>query len=178
MKRSHKTSTRLKPPSRKATAHRRNSRWSAEITKHSDALDLQHDVFKSKDPRKIARSLKHSAKESNRRKGTPYQSAMSMLNFYINRAGKHLPTKQKQVLEKASRNCATCLDDRDLQDRQGWRAAPIGRRSADFLTSSLIPVLAEQIACFFHSCLPNPHHFVVVSLVQPTVVSILKMFSH
>jgi RNA polymerase-interacting CarD/CdnL/TRCF family regulator len=71
------------------------------VTKHSDALDLQHDVFKSKDPRKIARSLKHSAEESKRRKGTPFQSAMSMLNFYINRAGKNLPTKQKQILEKA-----------------------------------------------------------------------------
>jgi RNA polymerase-interacting CarD/CdnL/TRCF family regulator len=71
------------------------------VTKHSDALDLQHDVFKSKHPRKIARSLKHSAEESKRRKGTPFQSAMSMLNFYINRAGKNLPTKQKQILEKA-----------------------------------------------------------------------------
>jgi putative cell wall-binding protein len=87
--------------SRKATAHRRNRRWSAEVTKHSDALDLQHDVFKSKDPRKIACSLKRSAEESHRRKGTPYQSAMSMLNFYINRAGKNLPKKQKQVLENA-----------------------------------------------------------------------------
>jgi len=58
-------------------------------------------VFKSKDPRKIARSLKHSAEESKRRKGTPFQIAMSMLNFYINRAGKNLPTKQKQILEKA-----------------------------------------------------------------------------
>jgi hypothetical protein len=101
MKRSHKRPTRSKPSSRKATNHRRNSRWSAEVTKHSDALDLQHDVFKSKDPRKIARSLKHSAEESKRRKGTPFQIAMSMLNFSINRAGKNLPTKQKQILEKA-----------------------------------------------------------------------------
>ena len=58
----------------------RNRRWSAEVTKRSDALDLEHNVFKSRDPRKIARSLKHSAEQSNRRKGTPYQAAMSMLN--------------------------------------------------------------------------------------------------
>jgi putative cell wall-binding protein len=101
MKRSRKKSTRAKQPSRKATARHSSRRWSAEVTKHSDALDLQHDVFKSKDPRKIARSLKHSAEESHRRKGTPYQSAMSMLNFYINRAGKNLPKKQKQILENA-----------------------------------------------------------------------------
>jgi Protein of unknown function (DUF3175) len=76
-------------------------RWSAEVTKHSDALDLKRDIFKSNDPRKIALSLKRSAKHSKRRKGTPYQSAMSMLNFYINRAGKNLPRKRKRVLERA-----------------------------------------------------------------------------
>jgi hypothetical protein len=70
----------------KKSLNARKRRWSAEVTKHSDALDLEHDVFRSKDPRKIARSLKHSAEQSKRRKGTPYQSAMSMLNFYINRA--------------------------------------------------------------------------------------------
>jgi len=79
----------------------RNQRWSAEVTKHSDALDLERDVFRSKDSCKIARSLKHSAEHSNRRKGTPYQSAMSMLNFYINRAGKNLSAKQKRILENA-----------------------------------------------------------------------------
>jgi pyridoxal biosynthesis lyase PdxS len=67
----------------------------------SDALDLESGVFKSKDPKKIARSLKRSAERSKRRKGTPLQSAMSMLNFYINRAGKHLTAKEKQPLEKA-----------------------------------------------------------------------------
>jgi uncharacterized protein DUF3175 len=76
-------------------------RWSAEVTKHSDALDLDRDVFKSNDPHKIALSPKRSAEHSKRRKGTPYQSAMSMLNFYINRAGKNLPQKQKRVLEKS-----------------------------------------------------------------------------
>jgi hypothetical protein len=85
----------------KKSSKPRNRRWSAQVTKHSNALNLEHDVFRSKDPRKIARSLKHSAEQSNRRKGTPYQSAMSMLNFYINRAGKKLPKRQKRILENA-----------------------------------------------------------------------------
>jgi hypothetical protein len=76
-------------------------RWSADVTKHSDALDLKSEVFKWKAPHRIALSLKRSAERSKRRKGTPYQSAMSMLNFYINRAGKNLPQKQKRVLEQA-----------------------------------------------------------------------------
>jgi hypothetical protein len=76
-------------------------RWSADVTKHSEALDLKSEVFKAKDPHRIALSLKRSAERSKRRKGTPYQSAMSMLNFYINRAGKNLPQKQKGVLERA-----------------------------------------------------------------------------
>jgi predicted RNA-binding protein with RPS1 domain len=79
----------------------KTKRWSARVTKHSNALDLKPDVFKSKDPHKIALSLKRSAEHSKRRKAKPYQSAMSMLNFYINRAGKSLPQKQKRVLEKS-----------------------------------------------------------------------------
>jgi translation initiation factor 2 alpha subunit (eIF-2alpha) len=78
-----------------------SKRWSAKVTKHSDALDLERSVFKSEDPHKIALSLKRSAQTSKRRKATPYQSAMSMLNFYINRAGKNLPQKEKQILERA-----------------------------------------------------------------------------
>jgi Protein of unknown function (DUF3175). len=101
MERSRKTATCSKPSSSKTTARHRSRQWSAEVTKHSDALDLEHDVFRSQDPRNIARSLKHSAEKSSRRKGTPYQSAMSMLNFYINRAGKNLPEKQKRILENA-----------------------------------------------------------------------------
>jgi hypothetical protein len=83
------------------TRKRSPKRWSARVTQHSDALDLEPNVFKSGDPHKIALSLKRSAQTSKRRKGTPYQSAMSMLNFYINRAGKILPQKQKGVLERA-----------------------------------------------------------------------------
>src|SRR5215469_3528408 len=101
MKRSRKRAARSKPPSRKAATRHNSRRWSADVTKHSDALDLEHDVFRSKDPRKIARSLKHSAEQSSRRKGKPYQSAMSILNFYINRTGKNLPKKQKRILENA-----------------------------------------------------------------------------
>ena len=76
-------------------------RWSVKVTKRSDALDLESDVFKGKDPHRIALSLKRSAERSKRRKGTAYQSAMSMLNFYVNRAGKNLPKRQKQTLERA-----------------------------------------------------------------------------
>jgi hypothetical protein len=80
-----------------AAAHK----WSQDVTEHSDALDLEKDVFTRDDPKSIALSLKRSAEHSHRRKGTPFQSAMSMLTFYINRAGKDLPPKQKKVLEKA-----------------------------------------------------------------------------
>jgi hypothetical protein len=67
----------------------------------SDALDLEKRVFRQTDPHEVARSLKRSAEASRRRKGTPYQSAMSMLTFYINRAGRRLPAKDKRVLERA-----------------------------------------------------------------------------
>lgn len=76
-------------------------KWSQEVTENSDALDLQRDVFRSNDPKEIAHSLKVSAEKSDRRKSSPFQSAMSMLTFYINRAGKNLPERQKQVLEAA-----------------------------------------------------------------------------
>jgi len=76
-------------------------KWSQDVTEHSNALDLERDVFTRDDPKSIALSLKRSAEHSHRRKGSPFQSAMSMLTFYINRAGKDLPTKQKKVLEKA-----------------------------------------------------------------------------
>jgi hypothetical protein len=75
--------------------------WSAEVTKRSNALDLEPGVFTWKDPKKIAESLKRSAEESTRRKGTPLHSAMSMLNFYINRAGKNLNASQREVLKHA-----------------------------------------------------------------------------
>jgi translation initiation factor 2 alpha subunit (eIF-2alpha) len=75
--------------------------WSQGVTAHSNALDLEQDVFKKHDPHEIALSLKHSAEHSKRRKGTAFQSAMSMLTFYINRAGRDLDEKQRKVLERA-----------------------------------------------------------------------------
>jgi len=75
--------------------------WSDYITKYSNALDLEKGVFTWDNPRKIALSLKRSAEESKRRKGSASQSAMSMLNFYINRAGKNLSANRKIILEQA-----------------------------------------------------------------------------
>lgn len=75
--------------------------WSGYITKYSNALDLAEGIFTWQDPKRIAKSLKISAEKSMRRKAKPFQSAMSMLNFYINRAGKNLPAKQKKILEQA-----------------------------------------------------------------------------
>lgn len=79
----------------------RKRRWSAEVTRKSDALDMEKSVFKQDDPRRIARSLKRSAERSRRRKSSPYRSAMSMLTFYINRAGKNLPETRLRTLEAA-----------------------------------------------------------------------------
>ena len=76
-------------------------KWSQDVSDHSDALDLEHGVFTHDDPKEIAASLKRSAEQSKRRKGTPFQSAMSMLTFYLNRAGKDLDPKQKKILEDA-----------------------------------------------------------------------------
>jgi hypothetical protein len=78
-----------------------SKKWSGEVTEHSDALDLEEHVFQSPDPKEIAQSLKRSAEASDRRKSGPYQSAMSMLTFYINRAGKNLTEPQRKVLEDA-----------------------------------------------------------------------------
>ena len=84
-----------------ATKVKSGKRWSAKVTNESDALDLKKDIFKSKDPEKIEDSLKESAEKSHKRKASPFQSAMSMLNFYENRAGKNLTKSQKAPLEKA-----------------------------------------------------------------------------
>lgn len=78
-------------------------KWSADVTKRSDALDLEKGVFTWDDPKKIANSLKKSAEASQRRKAEPYQSAMSMLNFYENRAGKNLPQSRRKVLEQVKK---------------------------------------------------------------------------
>jgi hypothetical protein len=79
----------------------RKTKWSKKVTEHSDAMDLKEGVFTQKDPKRIAASLQHSAEASDRRKTTPFRSAMSMLNFYINRAGPNLSATQHKRLEKA-----------------------------------------------------------------------------
>lgn len=86
---------------RKQGAQGTAKRWSQEVTEHSVALDLEQGVFTLKDPNKIATSLKRSAEASTRRKADPYRSAMSMLTFYINRAGKNLAKSDRDRLEKA-----------------------------------------------------------------------------
>ncbi len=79
----------------------RGKRWSQRVTETSNALDLERGVFRFKSPRRIALSLKRSADRSTRRKGGAFRSAMSMLSFYINRAGRSLPSSDRSRLEKA-----------------------------------------------------------------------------
>jgi hypothetical protein len=90
-------SARRKPAAKKTSP----KRWSQRVTEQSDALDLKQGVFKLADPKKIAASLKRSAERSSRRKAGAYRSALSMLTFYINRAGKGLPKTQRDRLERA-----------------------------------------------------------------------------
>ena len=84
--------------------------WSAEVTEHSDALDLDAGVFSGNDPRAIAESLKRSAEHSERRKAEPYRSAMSMLTFFINRAGKNLGAERRRTLEAAKDELRSLYD--------------------------------------------------------------------
>ena len=90
-------SARRKSPRRKTVRRY----WSGRVTRESDALDLEGGVFGGRDPKRIAASLKRSAERSRRRKSSPYRSALSMLTFYINRAGKKLPASRKKVLQRA-----------------------------------------------------------------------------
>lgn len=110
--RSRKASTRNGRRERKAATGRRAGgrtsakkaapqRWSQRVTRESDALDLEQGVFTLTSPKQIAASLKRSAEQSSRRKASPYRSALSMLTFYINRAGKNLPRTQRTRLERA-----------------------------------------------------------------------------
>jgi len=88
-------------PQRRLLMTGRKAKWSADVTAHSDALDLEPKVFEKKSPSAIARSLKRSADVSGRRKSSAFRSAMSMLTFYINRAGRNLPAERKETLETA-----------------------------------------------------------------------------
>jgi len=99
---SRKTAARKKAStSRRHTKRAAPKRWSQRVTKESDALDLKRGVFTLTSPKRIAASLKRSAGHSARRKTGAYRSALSMLTFYINRAGKTLPKTQRERLEKA-----------------------------------------------------------------------------
>ncbi|RXF75612.1 DUF3175 domain-containing protein [Hansschlegelia zhihuaiae] len=85
----------------KAKHQKSGEKWSQDVTDNSDALDLEEGVFTKSDPKEIAKSLKRSAEASDRRKSDPYRSAISMLTFHINRAGKGLDAGQKKTLEAA-----------------------------------------------------------------------------
>jgi hypothetical protein len=102
-----RTSGSRKSASRKSRSHKsrshkaRGQRWSRQVTEHSDALTLDKGVFALRDPKRIAASLKSSALRSKRRKSDPFRSALSMLTFYINRAGKNLSAARKKTLVRA-----------------------------------------------------------------------------
>ncbi|MFA6205519.1 MAG: DUF3175 domain-containing protein [Methylocystis sp.] len=90
-----------KSPAASKSSKTATNYWSGEVTSHSNALDLDAGVFTWDDPVRIARSLKRSAEASERRKADPFRSAMSMLTFYVNRAGKDLSQERRKVLEQA-----------------------------------------------------------------------------
>jgi hypothetical protein len=104
-KTTHRSAATRNTTTRKKSSAKRKSatpkRWSQRVTKESDALDLKRGVFTLRDPKKIAASLKRSAQRSSRRKAGAYRSALSMLTFYVNRAGKTLPKTQRDRLERA-----------------------------------------------------------------------------
>jgi len=112
-------------------------RWSRRVTERSNALDVEPGVFTWRDPQRIAQSLKRCALQSTRRKGTPYQSAMSMLTFYINRAGRQLSPAQRAILNKAKGELRSVFE-RDS-------AAPAVRR-----TSRTPPRQRRLISAAFH----------------------------
>ena len=110
VRKGRRTTARKSQTTSKAKSKASGKRWSQRVTRESDALDLKHGVFKQSDPKKIAASLKRSAERSSRRKTGAYRSALSMLTFYINRAGKDLDPKQKRVLEKAKDELRALFD--------------------------------------------------------------------
>jgi hypothetical protein len=128
-KRQTSRTRRKRPTSKRSTSkgspgQRRaaSGQWSAAVSRGSDALDLERGVFAKAGATDIARSLKRSAERSDRRKATPFRSAMSMLTFYLNRAGKNLPQRRRQVLER------TKAELRKVFGRQARRAAKASSR--------------------------------------------------
>jgi hypothetical protein len=100
-KRKSRAATSRRSKTKRPSTGRGGRRWSARVTRESDALDLRKGVFAKNDPKAIARSLKRSAERSRRRKTDAYRSALSMLTFYINRAGRNLPASRKNILQRA-----------------------------------------------------------------------------
>lgn len=98
-------------------------RWSARVTTHSNALDLESGVFTLDDPAAIARSLKRSAEQSHRRKSDPYRSAMSMLTFYLNRAGHNLPARRKATLTRAKTELRRLFGKAEPRPRRSTQSA-------------------------------------------------------
>jgi hypothetical protein len=98
-----RSTTRQKHARAKPKQQAKSRRWSHHVMETSDAMDIEHEVFKEGSAQEIAASLKKSSTRSNRRKGTPFQSAMSMLNFYINRAGRNLPKSRRTTLDNAKK---------------------------------------------------------------------------
>ncbi|MFM0046982.1 DUF3175 domain-containing protein [Paraburkholderia sediminicola] len=86
-----------------ASSAKHPKKWSHHVMETSDAMDIEHDIFRTGSAESIAKSLKQSSTHSRRRKGSPFQSAMSMLNFYINRAGRNLPKTRRDTLQQAKR---------------------------------------------------------------------------
>jgi hypothetical protein len=111
-------------------ARKRTSRWSARVTRKSDALDLSRGVFTWKDPKRIAGSLKRSAERSKRRKSDPYRSALSMLTFYLNRAGKNLPAARLKTLQRAKAELRKQFGRDDQSRSRAAGAAPRRPRNA------------------------------------------------
>ena len=110
-KKSASTRTRTKRAGQKTASKKKTPRkWSRKVNQTSDALDLEQNVFKGNDPKKIAQSLKRSASRSKRKKAGPFQSAMSMLNFYINRGGKNLSASKKKVLNQSKEELRKLFD--------------------------------------------------------------------
>jgi hypothetical protein len=93
--------SRAKTTRSKSAKRSSGRRWSQRVTRESDAMDLEGGVFTQRDPKRIAASLKRSAERSKRRKANPYRSALSMLTFYLNRAGRTLPASRRKTLERA-----------------------------------------------------------------------------
>jgi hypothetical protein len=106
---------------RTGAAADRGKCWSQQVSETSNALDLEDGVFLRRDPAQIALSLKKSAERSRRRRSEPFRSAMSMLSFYINRAGRKLPRTQREILEQAKDEL------RELYGRPRRKARPAGR---------------------------------------------------